>query len=86
MPPCRCRDELGFPGPHATWDCPLRYFERRGSCPGFFPSGQRDPSAWAGDNITEETKRRWKHFVSAHNGLPALEQAKSASTGVPNFD
>ena len=86
MPPCRCREELGFPGPHATWDCPLRYFERRGSCPGFFPFGQRDPSAWSGDNITEETKRRWKHFVSAHDGLPALEQAKSARTGAPNFD
>ena len=86
MPPCRCREELGFPGPHATWDCPLRYFERRGSCPGFFPSGQRDPSAWSGDNITEETKRRWKHFVSAHDGLPALEQARSARTGAPNFD
>ena len=86
LPACRCREDLQFVGPHATWDCPLRYFERRGSCPGFFPSGQRDPSAWSGDNITDATKRLWRHFVSAHDGLPALEQAKSARTGAPNFD
>jgi hypothetical protein len=85
-PPCRCSQELGFPGPHATWDCPLRYFEQRGSCPGFLPSGQRDQRAWDGDEITTETKRQWKLFVSAHNGMPALVQATSARTGPPNFD
>ena len=85
-PPCRCGEALGFPGPHATWNCPLRYFARRGSCPGFLPTGERDPAAWAGDNITDETKRRWKRFVSAHDGKPALELAKSARTGPPNFD
>ena len=36
-----------------------------------------------GDEITDETKRRGKQFVSAHDGLPALPQATSARTGPP---
>ena len=37
-PPCCCGSwgNPGYhPGPHTTWDCPLRYIQRYGSCPGF---------------------------------------------------
>ena len=85
-PQCRCSRVLNFPGPHATWDCPLRYFSRRGSCPGFLPSGHRDPSAWNGDEITAETKQLWRRFVSAHDGMPALKVAATALGGPPSFD
>ena len=85
-PRCGCIDALGFPGPHATWDCPLRYYIMRGPCPGFLADGRRDPAAWIGDEISDETRKQWLHYVSAHDGLPALSIARSASTGPPKFD
>ena len=85
-PACGCSKALGFPGPLATWDCPMRYYSQRGACPGFLPDGHRDPAAWDGDEINEETRRQWKHFVAAHDGFPALRLAQSALNGPPSFD
>ena len=64
---------------HATWDCPLRYWSVRGKCPGFLPDGRRDPTAWAGDEITDATRAQWKEFAST------LRKSRAAS-GVPSFD
>ncbi len=54
MPLCHCGNAgaLGFgQGPHATWDCPLRYIQKYGRCPCFLLSGQRDASQWLAGNI-----------------------------------
>ncbi len=48
------------PGPHATWDCPHRYIQRYGYCPGFNPDGTKDQAQWLPDNIlTRAAKDRW---------------------------
>ena len=65
-PPCGCGSKHGptyQPGPHATWDCPLRYIARYGSCPGFLMTGMRDPQQWAGDNLTRGAKDAWIKLI-----------------------
>ncbi len=59
-PACGCGAKHGAdyrPGPHATWDCPFRYIARYGSCPGFLPSGWRDPAQWNGDSLTVRARQ-----------------------------
>ena len=59
VPPCGCGSKHGAgyrPGPYATWDCPFRYMARYGSCPGFLPSGLKDPAQWSGDHLTTPAK------------------------------
>jgi hypothetical protein len=78
-PPChseRCKS-VGA-GPHPTWNCPLRFFSVRGACPGFLPSGARDPAAWVGDEITDATRAQWRDFDAT------LRLAAGAS-GLPSF-
>jgi hypothetical protein len=74
QPPCGCGAKHGptyRPGPHATWDCPFRYMQRYGSCPGFLPTGHRDPSQWNGDALTRRAKDEWvKLIVSLNLPLP----------------
>ncbi len=65
-PPCGCASKHGpgyQPGPHATWDCPFRYIARYGSCPGFLPSGQKDPAQWNGDSLTARAKQAWVKLI-----------------------
>jgi hypothetical protein len=70
-PPCGCRNHgtLDYnPGPHATWDCPLRYIQRCGRCPGFRADGSRDPAQWLGGNIlTREAKDDWLKLLKDYN-------------------
>jgi hypothetical protein len=42
---------------------------RYGSCPGFLPNGQRDPSQWNGDALTRRAKDAWVKLIS-DLGLP----------------
>lgn len=65
-------------GPHASWECPLAYAKRFGPCPGFDAQGQRDPSDWAGNDLTPFAVAAWKVYKARYN----LKQAKSAP-GVP---
>ena len=83
-PRCRCYRKpemaaLPAPGPHATWDCPLRYWSVCGECPGFLRNGQRDPAAWNGDEITEATRAAWRVLSGR------LPLARSALGHEPNF-
>ena len=68
-PACGCHHQLKLrylPGPHATWDCPLRYIAQCGSCPGFNFDGSRDPSQWQGENLTRAAKNAWLTLIADH--------------------
>jgi hypothetical protein len=63
-PQCtRCHKVPGGAGLHATWDCPLRYWEVHGACPGFLRDGSRDPAQWNGDNLTRAAKLDWARLI-----------------------
>ena len=72
-PVCGCRNSQGppgyNPGPHATWDCPFRYMQRCGYCPGFNPDGTKDPAQWlpGGDVLTRATKDKWLDLIRQHD-------------------
>jgi hypothetical protein len=86
-PPCGCASRAVFaaapPGLHATWDCPLRYIEWFGFCPGFHPDGTKDPAQWApgGDVLSRASKDKWADLIDKH-GLP-LPREKGARA--PDF-
>ncbi len=70
-PACGCLHQFKLrylPGPHATWDCPLRYISQCGSCPGFNPDGSRDPSQWQGENLSRAAKSAWLALIAEHRG------------------
>lgn len=80
---CNCRSGLGaqIQGPHLTFECPLKYLHRYGSCPGFNHDGSKDPNAWAGDDLTDATKKKWRDLIAIH----ALQTAISAQGADVNF-
>ena len=52
-PRCHRCPKLDFrTGPHATWDCPLHYWDVFNTCPGFLRDGSRDPAQWHRENLT----------------------------------
>ena len=65
-PACGCLNhKLSYvPGLHATWDCPLRYIDQCGHCPGFNLDGSRDPAQWQGDNLTRAAKQAWIALIA----------------------
>jgi hypothetical protein len=79
-PACGCLHQFKLrynPGPHATWDCPLRYISQCGSCPGFNLDGSRDPSQWQGDNLTRATKTAWLVLLAEHKlTVPRCKDAR----------
>ena len=80
-PECKCaamHSHLGI-GVHATWDCPLRYIQLFGRCPGFDHGGLRDPRAWHGDQLTDAAKAEWVGFIRKHH----LQTARGI--GEPDF-
>ena len=57
---------------HCSFECPIRYVKLLGvPCPGFDRQGVRIPSAWAGNDITAQTKADWMSYISHHGLLPA---------------
>ncbi len=84
IPACGCGAKHGAdyrPGPHATWDCPFRYIARYGSCPGFLPSGRRDPAQWNGDSLTALAKQAWVKLIKDLD----LPLPNAAGSSAPNF-
>ena len=70
---------------HYTWECPIRWAEVLGSSPpGFLPGrpAQKDPTAWSGTEITDETARAWKDLLARH---PEIVRAQGV-TWSTNFD
>jgi hypothetical protein len=83
-PPCSCGAKHGplyKLGPHATWDCPLRYLARYGSCPGFLSGGMKDPAQWLGDHLTPLAKLAWILLITDLN----LPLAHGSGGRAPNF-
>ena len=57
---------------HYVWECPIRWAEVFGvSPPGFLPGNpaQRDPAAWSGAEITDETAKAWRDFLAKHKEI-----------------
>jgi hypothetical protein len=77
-PTCGCLNhKLPYvPGLHATWDCPLRYIDQCGYCPGFNLDGSRDPAQWQGGILTRAAKLAWITLI-AENKL-TVPKAKGA--------
>jgi hypothetical protein len=67
-PACGCLNhKLTYtPGLHATWDCPLRYIDQCGHCPGFNLDGSRDPAQWQDGNLTRAAKAAWLALIAEH--------------------
>jgi hypothetical protein len=83
-PACGCLNnaKLSFvPGPHASWDCPLRYIDQCGYCPGFNLDGSRDPAQWQGANLTRAAKGAWLALIAEHK----LTVAKCKDARPPPF-
>ena len=74
---CQCAVWTAFPHTrHRTWECPLAYVARFGSCPGYATTGARIPSAWnaANDSLLPATRAAWKTFIATH-GLATAQHA-----------
>jgi hypothetical protein len=77
QPECACRRRFDAPhqgstGPHARWDCPLRFIAQCGYCPGFTTNGLRLRSAWIDhDTKTPDTVAEWERFIEAKDLKPA---------------
>jgi hypothetical protein len=72
-PSCGCAVRLRalgiHPGLHATWDCPLRYIERWGFCPGFNKDGSKDSTQWlpGGEVLTRAAKDKWVELICKYD-------------------
>jgi hypothetical protein len=78
-PACGCiHHKLQYiPGPHASWDCPLRYIDQCGYCLGFNLDGSRDPAQWQGGNLTRAAKAAWLALIAEHKlTVPRCKDAK----------
>ena len=65
--------------PHFHWECPLRFVEVFGKAPpGFLPAtpAVKDPSAWAGSDLTADTAKAWRDFLAEH---PEVDKAHGVS-------
>jgi hypothetical protein len=86
-PSCGCSSRLRavgvIPGLHATWDCPLRYIEQCGSCPGFNNDGSKDPAQWlpGGEVLTRAAKDEWLELIRKHD----LPLANEPGVRAPDF-
>jgi hypothetical protein len=70
---CNCNARgTGVANQHFTWECPLKYFDRFGSCPGFSRDGSRIAVSWSGDDITAAIKREWSDFIQSKGLDPAI--------------
>ena len=78
LPPCGCKNHGPAdynPGPHATWDCLLRYIQRYGSCPGFHTNGMRDSAQWLGGNILTKEAKNSRMVLIKDLDLPLAQNA-----------
>ena len=67
-----CGQRSGSLGNHRHFECPLLYARTFGQpCPGFTMAGQRDPTAWNGDDIKLETEQGWASYIEANRLAPS---------------
>jgi hypothetical protein len=78
--PCACAINAAFPGrQHRTFECPLRYHQVRGRCPGWTPAGSRVPACWTGDDLTPACRDEWRDFAAT------LEVSRASLGAQVNF-
>ena len=72
---CMCAAS-SLAGMHRSWECPLAFFAKFRSCPGFLPTGAKDPAAWhsSGTALLPATRALWQTFIATH----ALAKARDA--------
>ena len=86
-PQCTCANRLSalgiHPGLYATWDCPLRYVEQCGFCPGFNNVGSKDPTQWmpCGEVLTRSAKDAWIKLI----GRDILPLPNEPGARAPDF-
>ena len=86
-PQCSCSNRLVpmgiHPGLHATWDCPLRYVEQCGFCPGFNKDGSKDLAQWMpnGEVLTRAAKEAWIELIRKKD----LPIANESGARAPDF-
>ena len=70
-------------GLHATWDCPLRYVEQCGFCPGFHKDGSKDLAQWMpnGEVLTRAAKEAWIELIRKKD----LPIANESGARAPDF-
>lgn len=79
----RCNQVQGA-GPHATWECPQRFWELYGKCPGFDASGNRVANQWTpGGDLTPASRQEWKQLLNT-NGITPHPHARNPF--IPDFD
>jgi len=76
VPTCCSCAASSLAGPHRTWECPLNFFAKFHECPGFLPTGAKDPTAWhpSGTALLPATRALWRSFIAKH----ALPKARDA--------
>ena len=74
----RCPKLPFYAGPHATWDCPLRYYDVFNECPGFNRDGSRDPAQWHGENLTRAAKDAWVALIAREDLMVPLFEGAGA--------
>ena len=64
---CACASSL-LAGSHRVWECPLHYFAKFQSCPGFLPNGAKDPAAWnpSRNSLLPSTRAQRRTFIAKH--------------------
>ena len=72
---------------HAQYECPRRFFETYASpLPGFLPSGEPDPSAWAHGILSAPARAAMAAYLLQHNVPPHrkfLVTAAHIASGTP---
>lgn len=77
---CSCTISAAFPGrTHRPFECPIRYHQIRGQCPGWTAAGARIPSCWVGDDLTPACRDEWRDFATT------LENARAAHGAQVSF-
>ena len=72
-------------GGHYAFECPQAYFLRFNEpCPGFDARGNLDQNAWAGGEITGQTKAAWRGYLARHR-IPAANQGPAAGRPAVDF-
>jgi hypothetical protein len=50
---------------HATWDCPILFWDVFEGCQGFNRDGSRDPAQWQGEIFTRAAKNAWVLLIGS---------------------
>ena len=71
--PCSCAIASAYPGRlHRPFECPIRFHQHLGQCPGWTAAGARIPSCWISEDLTPACRAEWANFAKT---LPSAHAA-----------